>query len=189
MFQKIAKHRANDASNDVHRPPLIQSNKTSNLRLPRVKRVCCDILARFEYRDVSRHGRRRARFGNERRTWRKFPTSAYQGLTSEPSLKYRIKWDVRSGREDLWLEMCGLGASSDSPLARPDPESKILADDQKKKKRLVSRVWNSRIPPFQGWREAQKARLSGGEVADANLLAVAVLFLLGGAWYLVVGTW
>ena len=22
MFQKIAKHRANDASNDVHRPPL-----------------------------------------------------------------------------------------------------------------------------------------------------------------------
>ena len=23
MFQKIAKHRANDASNDVHRPPLI----------------------------------------------------------------------------------------------------------------------------------------------------------------------
>ena len=24
MFQKIAKHRANDASNDVHRPPLRQ---------------------------------------------------------------------------------------------------------------------------------------------------------------------
>ena len=24
MFQKIAKHRANDASNDVHRPPLGQ---------------------------------------------------------------------------------------------------------------------------------------------------------------------
>ena len=24
MFQKIAKHRANDASNDVHRPPLAQ---------------------------------------------------------------------------------------------------------------------------------------------------------------------
>ena len=24
MFQKIAKHRANDASNDVHRPPLHQ---------------------------------------------------------------------------------------------------------------------------------------------------------------------
>ena len=23
MFQKIAKHRANDASNDVHRPPLV----------------------------------------------------------------------------------------------------------------------------------------------------------------------
>ena len=23
MFQKIAKHRANDASNDVHRPPLL----------------------------------------------------------------------------------------------------------------------------------------------------------------------
>ena len=25
MFQKIAKHRANDASNDVHRPPLPKS--------------------------------------------------------------------------------------------------------------------------------------------------------------------
>ena len=25
MFQKIAKHRANDASNDVHRPPLDHS--------------------------------------------------------------------------------------------------------------------------------------------------------------------
>ena len=25
MFQKIAKHRANDASNDVHRPPLMMS--------------------------------------------------------------------------------------------------------------------------------------------------------------------
>ena len=24
MFQKIAKHRANDASNDVHRPPLLE---------------------------------------------------------------------------------------------------------------------------------------------------------------------
>ena len=24
MFQKIAKHRANDASNDVHRPPLVK---------------------------------------------------------------------------------------------------------------------------------------------------------------------
>ena len=37
--------------------------------------------------------------------------------------------------------------------------------------------------------EAQKARLSGGEVADANLLAVAVLLLLGAAWYLIVGAW
>ena len=27
MFQKIAKHRANDASNDVHRPPLIPTPK------------------------------------------------------------------------------------------------------------------------------------------------------------------
>ena len=27
MFQKIAKHRANDASNDVHRPPLIEAEK------------------------------------------------------------------------------------------------------------------------------------------------------------------
>ena len=26
MFQKIAKHRANDASNDVHRPPLLLLN-------------------------------------------------------------------------------------------------------------------------------------------------------------------
>ena len=26
MFQKIAKHRANDASNDVHRPPLVDSD-------------------------------------------------------------------------------------------------------------------------------------------------------------------
>ena len=25
MFQKIAKHRANDASNDVHRPPLLEA--------------------------------------------------------------------------------------------------------------------------------------------------------------------
>ena len=88
--------------------------------------------------------------------------------------------------------MCGLGASSDSPLARPDPESKILSDDQKKKKRLVSRVlrWSPReTRAFQHSEggEGQKARLSGGEVADANLLAVAVLFLLGAAWYLVVG--
>ena len=37
--------------------------------------------------------------------------------------------------------------------------------------------------------EAQKVRLSGGEVADTNLLAVAVLFLLGAAWYLVVDAW
>ena len=29
MFQKIAKHRANDASNDVHRPPLGSTPKTS----------------------------------------------------------------------------------------------------------------------------------------------------------------
>ena len=28
MFQKIAKHRANDASNDVHRPPLIVMHKS-----------------------------------------------------------------------------------------------------------------------------------------------------------------
>ena len=30
MFQKIAKHRANDASNDVHRPPLIVSLEEVN---------------------------------------------------------------------------------------------------------------------------------------------------------------
>ena len=28
MFQKIAKHRANDASNDVHRPPLSVSRRS-----------------------------------------------------------------------------------------------------------------------------------------------------------------
>ena len=30
MFQKIAKHRANDASNDVHRPPLWSGGKEIN---------------------------------------------------------------------------------------------------------------------------------------------------------------
>ena len=30
MFQKIAKHRANDASNDVHRPPLAPSALTAS---------------------------------------------------------------------------------------------------------------------------------------------------------------
>ena len=37
MFQKIAKHRANDASNDVHRPPLAVCQTigtTSTFRLP-----------------------------------------------------------------------------------------------------------------------------------------------------------
>ena len=29
MFQKIAKHRANDASNDVHRPPLAKGGRGS----------------------------------------------------------------------------------------------------------------------------------------------------------------
>ena len=29
MFQKIAKHRANDASNDVHRPPLVEIENCS----------------------------------------------------------------------------------------------------------------------------------------------------------------
>ena len=29
MFQKIAKHRANDASNDVHRPPLVPAHISS----------------------------------------------------------------------------------------------------------------------------------------------------------------
>ena len=32
MFQKIAKHRANDASNDVHRPPLVT---VFSLRIPK----------------------------------------------------------------------------------------------------------------------------------------------------------
>ena len=32
MFQKIAKHRANDASNDVHRPPLRSGQATGNKR-------------------------------------------------------------------------------------------------------------------------------------------------------------
>ena len=37
MFQKIAKHRANDASNDVHRPPLLPgaSSWTTLASLPR----------------------------------------------------------------------------------------------------------------------------------------------------------
>ena len=30
MFQKIAKHRANDASNDVHRPPLPSSAQSES---------------------------------------------------------------------------------------------------------------------------------------------------------------
>jgi len=31
MFQKIAKHRANDASNDVHRPPLFKMGDGTRL--------------------------------------------------------------------------------------------------------------------------------------------------------------
>ena len=36
MFQKIAKHRANDASNDVHRPPLSTGavHKVANFTTP-----------------------------------------------------------------------------------------------------------------------------------------------------------
>jgi len=34
MFQKIAKHRANDASNDVHRPPLSRGGASSKVGLP-----------------------------------------------------------------------------------------------------------------------------------------------------------
>ena len=33
MFQKIAKHRANDASNDVHRPPLVGISSASRKKL------------------------------------------------------------------------------------------------------------------------------------------------------------
>ena len=33
MFQKIAKHRANDASNDVHRPPLGQADRMAGALL------------------------------------------------------------------------------------------------------------------------------------------------------------
>ena len=33
MFQKIAKHRANDASNDVHRPPLLVNGEGVKLGL------------------------------------------------------------------------------------------------------------------------------------------------------------
>ena len=32
MFQKIAKHRANDASNDVHRPPLLPGEEYCKVR-------------------------------------------------------------------------------------------------------------------------------------------------------------
>ena len=35
MFQKIAKHRANDASNDVHRPPLSISDPLDDDQLER----------------------------------------------------------------------------------------------------------------------------------------------------------
>ena len=34
MFQKITKHRANDASNDVHRPPLQHPRQTSEYSKP-----------------------------------------------------------------------------------------------------------------------------------------------------------
>ena len=34
MFQKIAKHRANDASNDVHRPPLIPDTRIPQFMQP-----------------------------------------------------------------------------------------------------------------------------------------------------------
>jgi len=40
MFQKIAKHRANDASNDVHRPPLLVS--LHDIYLP-VEILCVDV--------------------------------------------------------------------------------------------------------------------------------------------------
>jgi len=33
MFQKIAKHRANDASNDVHRPPLLPGGGEEGARV------------------------------------------------------------------------------------------------------------------------------------------------------------
>ena len=35
MFQQIAKHRANDASNDVHRPPLFPSHTHNPVIWPR----------------------------------------------------------------------------------------------------------------------------------------------------------
>ena len=42
MFQKISKHRANDASNDVHRPPLPPSYNLSILWISKseTKRFC-----------------------------------------------------------------------------------------------------------------------------------------------------
>ena len=36
MFQKIAKHRANDASNDVHRPPLLEGGAPEKILLQSV---------------------------------------------------------------------------------------------------------------------------------------------------------
>ena len=38
MFQKIAKHRANDASNDVHRPPLTGGSQVPSLEKDEYKR-------------------------------------------------------------------------------------------------------------------------------------------------------
>ena len=55
MFQKIAKHRANDASNDVHRPPLptaghvtigVQSS-VGRRRLSRTSAQCPHVLSIF----------------------------------------------------------------------------------------------------------------------------------------------
>ena len=39
MFQKIAKHRANDASNDVHRPPLLRTH--NDARWKALKGLAC----------------------------------------------------------------------------------------------------------------------------------------------------
>ena len=55
MFQKIAKHRANDASNDVHRPPLVQNINVEHYITPLLKEVKPDPEKRVSENMLSVH--------------------------------------------------------------------------------------------------------------------------------------
>ena len=88
MFQKIAKHRANDASNDVHRPPLLGGLKDS-LEV-RVEHETCTtihgthlegILSQKKLDRVGRGGQKRSLFG--------------QNMASEASLGPWIMFSVK----------------------------------------------------------------------------------------------